>query len=324
MPSHNPDDYVIGVDIGGTKVAAGFVNASGEISEVHRVPMVSDRDAAAGFASVISAIDPLIEVAAKNNWKIHSVGVCAPGPLDQKTGVIINPPNVPCWRNYALAAEIAARYHAAVKIENDANAAALAESMWGAGKGHSRVFYMCIGTGVGTGFVLDGRIYHGRSGAAFEGGHVTIDYRGPQCNCGKRGCVEALISGPAIAKRAQAKLQASDAPASQLLDLSNGKIAAVTCEMVNRASLADDAVAKETLLKTLELLAVSLGNTVDLIEPDIIVIGGGVAAMLRPYFAEIRARVPKWCVNSRCSEIPVVPAYYGANSGIAGGAALCS
>ena len=324
MPSHNPDEYVIGVDIGGTKVAAGFVNARGEISEVHRVPMVSDRDAAAGFASVISAIDPLIEVSAKNNCKIQCVGVCAPGPLDQEMGIIINPPNVPCWRNYPLASEIAARYNAGVKIENDANAAALAEFIWGAGKGYDKVFYICIGTGVGTGFVLDGSIYHGRSGAAFEGGHVTIDYRGPKCNCGKRGCVEALVSGPAIAMRAQAKLQALNAPASPLLDLADGQIAAITCEMVNRASLAGDSVAIETLRETVELLAVSLGNIVDLIEPDIIIIGGGVAAMLQPYFAEIRARLPKWCVNSRCSEIPVVPAYYGANSGIAGGAALCS
>ena len=324
MATSDQNNYLIGVDIGGTKVAAGFVNHIGEISDVTRVPMVSDRDAAAGLNSVVEAIDSLLSKAQQNHWTIRAIGICAPGPLDPNTGVVINPPNLTCWRNFPLAAEISKRYHLHVKIENDANAAALAEVLWGAGKGHSKVFYISIGTGIGTGLVLDGHIYNGRTGAATEGGHVSIDYRGPVCGCGKRGCIEVFISGTAIAKRAQANLQAANLPHSPMLDLAGGKIAAVTTEFVNQAHASGDPIATATLLETVELLAVYLGNTIDLLEPDVIVVGGGVAAVLRPFFDELRARIPAWCINSRCREIPLLPAHYGANSGIAGGAALCN
>jgi predicted NBD/HSP70 family sugar kinase len=111
---------------------------------------------------------------------------------------------------------------------------------------------------------------------------------------------------------------------SPMLDLAGGKIAAVTTEFVNRAHSGGDPIATTTLLETVELLAVYLGNTIDLLEPDVIVVGGGVAGVLRPFFDELRARIPSWCINSRCREIPLLSAHYGANSGIAGGAALCN
>ena len=324
MAISDQNSYVIGVDVGGTKVAAGFVSHTGEISHITRVRMVSDGDAAAGLNSVVEALDSLLAKAQQNHWTIRAIGICAPGPLDPNTGVVINPPNVPCWRNFPLAAEISNRYHLPVKIENDANAAALAEVLWGAGKGYAKVFYITIGTGVGTGLILDGRIYNGRTGAAAEGGHVSIDYRGPVCGCGKRGCIEVLISGTAIAKRAQAKLEAAKLPHSPMLDLAGGKISAVTCELVNQARAAGDPIATATLLETVELLAVSLGNTIDLLEPDVIIVGGGVAGMLQPFFDELREHIPSWCINSRCREISLLCAHYGANSGIAGGAALCN
>ena len=323
MTGNDANDYVIGVDVGGTKVAAGFVSSLGEIGAVTRVPMVSDAQALDGLNAVTGAIDHLVELAKKNSWRIRAIGICAPGPLDPHTGMIINPPNVPCWRNYPLAAEISRRYRLPVKIENDANAAALAEVLWGAGKGYSTVFYASIGTGVGTGLILDGHIYNGRTGAAPEGGHVSIDYHGPLCSCGKRGCIEIFVSGPAIARRAQAKLESAGTRHSPILDLAGGKIAAVTCEVVSQANAAGDTIAKDTLLETVELLSVWFGNIIDLLEPDVIIVGGGVAAVLQPFFPNIKDRLPQWCINSRCQEIPLVPAHFGANSGIAGGAALC-
>src|SRR6202051_4060999 len=237
MATSDQSSYVIGVDIGGTKVAAGFVDHAGEITHVTRVPMVSDGDAAAGLNSVIEAIDSLLAKAQQNHWTIRAIGICAPVPLDPNTGVVINPPNLPCWRNFPLAAEISKRYQLLVKIENDANAAALAEFLWGAGQGHAKVFYISIGTGIGTGLILDGHIYNGRTGAATEGGHVSIDYRGPVCGCGKRGCIEVFISGTAIAKRAQAKLEAANLAHSPLLDLANGKISPVTSDFLNQTQL---------------------------------------------------------------------------------------
>jgi glucokinase len=323
MATNDRNNYVIGVDVGGTKVASGFVNNAGEIGEVVRVKMVSDADAAAGLNSVTEAIDHLLKMGKERGWIVGAIGICAPGPLDPNTGVVINPPNVTCWRNFPLAGEISRRYNLPVKIENDANAAALAEVLWGAGKGFSKVFYVSIGTGIGTGFILDGHIYNGRTGAAPEGGHVSIDYKGPVCGCGKHGCIEVFVSGPAIAKRAQAMLAAANVQHSPLLDLANGQIAAITSEHVIQANAAGDPMAKATLVETIELLSVFLGNIIDLLEPDVIVIGGGVAAVLKPFFEDIRNRIPDWCVNSRNREIPLVSAHYGGSSGIAGGAALC-
>ena len=317
------DPYFIGVDVGGTKVAAGLVNSAGKITHQTRAPMVAT-DAMAGLAAVISAIDSVragANLDSKPLSPISGIGICAPGPLNPRTGVVVNPPNLPGWRNFPLASEIAKAYGLQVRIDNDGNAAALAEALWGAGRGYRNVFCVTIGTGIGTGIVFDRRIYHGRTGAAGEGGHMTIDYRGPRCGCGKLGCIEALASGPSIARRASEKIAAGRQ--SVILDYAQGDVHHITGEMVGRAYLAGDPFAKELLLETAEFLAVWLGNIIDLLEPDVMIIGGGAATMLQPFFEEIRKRLPTWCVNSRCLEIPLVTAHYGADAGIAGGAALC-
>jgi glucokinase len=316
------DDLVIGVDVGGTKVAAGLVDPSGEILCHNRNPMVGNASAADGLASVVKAIETVSSqaaaVAGENNL-IRGVGICSPGPLDPKTGIVINPPNLPCWRNFPLAAELAQIYRVRVKVDNDANAAGLAETLWGSGRGYRNVFFATLGTGIGSAILLDGRIHHGRTGAAGEGGHMSIDYKGPHCGCGKPGCIEVLASGPAIARRARAKLESGRA--SSLLELASGNN--VSSEMVGKAAVAGDALASEVLHETVELLACWLGNIIDLLEPEVIIVGGGVASMLKPYFPEIVERLPEFAVNERCQEIPLVSARYGEDAGIAGGAALC-
>ena len=318
LETANRRGAVLGVDIGGTKVAVGLVDSDGKILTQGRKPMIADSTPEAGLQAVTDAIDSLLTP------ETDSIGICAPGPLDPKTGVVLNPPNVPCWRNLPLAEKIAAKYNVPVKVDNDGNAAALAETKWGAARGYRYVFYGTLGTGIGSGIVLDGRIYHGHTGSAAEGGHMSIDYRGPVCNCGERGCIEILAAGPAIALRAKTKLKAPPTHRSAILDLAKGNIESVTSEMVGKAFSAGDAMAREILLETVELLTPWLGNIVDLLDPDILVMGGGVAAMLKPFFEEIKKRLPSWCVNPRASEIPLVMAHYGADAGIAGGAALCS
>lgn len=313
------NDVILGVDIGGTKIAVGLVDRDGKILTQARTPMIANGTAEAGLQAVISAIDSVV-------WanKVRSIGICAPGPLDPETGVVLNPPNLPCWRNFPLAKKVADKFHMRVKVDNDANAAALAETCWGAARGYRYVFYATIGTGIGTGIVLDGRIYHGSTGSAGEGGHVSIDYRGPLCSCGKRGCIEVLAAGPAIAAQARTKLAAEASRHSAILDLAKGDMAAVTSELVGQAYAAGDPLAREILLDTVEVLTPWLGNIVDLLDPDVLVMGGGVAAMLKPFFDDIKQRLPSWCVNPRAAEIPLLMAHYGADAGIAGGAALLS
>jgi glucokinase len=322
MNQEKAGGWTIGVDVGGTKVAAGFVDEHGEIHQHTRVPMNSRGTAEEGLAAVTNAIDELLTLAPQTSSASRRIGICAPGPLDPHAGIILNPPNVTCWRNYPLAAEIARRYGGSVKLENDAKSAGLAETLWGAGRGYRNVFYTCIGTGIGAGILFDGRIYHGRTGAADEAGHMVIDYHGPLCGCGKKGCIEALASGTSIAKKARARLAEAAGRESVMLELAGGAIEAVTSEIVGRAHATGDSLAKEVLLETVEVITIWLGNIVDLLEPDVIIVGGGVAAMLNPFLGEIRRSLPAWCMNKRCLEIPIVSARYGAESGIAGGAAL--
>ena len=310
----------IGVDVGGTKVAAALVSASGEVSHKTRVPMVSTGDAATGFAAVRASIDGIFERVPEARGAVTGIGICAPGPLDPRAGVVLNPPNLPCWRNFPLAAEIERVYGVRALVDNDANAAGLAEAIWGAGVGYHNVFFAILGTGIGTGIVFDRRIYHGRTGSAAEGGHMTIDYRGPRYGCGKLGCIEALASGPNIARRAQAKL--TSGAASRIRQLA-GSVEAVRTEHVGQAFHEGDAVAREVLAETALLLTVWLGNIVDLLEPDVMVFGGGVAELMSSFFESMRAGLAQWSINQRAGEIPLLLARYGNDAGIAGAAALC-
>src|ERR1700684_1804515 len=322
------NDLIVGVDIGGTKVAAGLVDHSGTIVAQTRTAMVAT-DAARGLAAVAVAIEELRSRSGED-FQPHAIGICAPGPLNPRTGVVINPPNLPGWHNFPLAEEIRNLYPAAqVKIANDANAPGLAEAKWGAGRSYRNVLYATIGTVIGTGFVIDGKVYHGRTGLATEGGHVGVDLHGPQCACGKRGCIETLAAGPAIARRGRAevalaaKAASGDGTKSALLEMAGGKPDAVTSEMVAKCYASGDALAKEVMHETLDLLAYWLGNVIDLLEPDVIVIGGGVSSMLAPFLEEIRARWVGACLSPYPHETPLVLAHYKEDAGIAGAAALC-
>ena len=312
----------LGIDIGGTKVAAGLVDEHGEIISKTRVPMTANLDAAHGFAAVKNAAHAVLNSNAGNT--IAGIGVTSPGPLDPRTGVVLNPPNLPCWRNFPLGDEVSKQFGVPVRVDNDANAAALAETMWGAGRGHRCVFYATLGTGIGTGITIDGRIWHGRTGAAAEGGHMTIDHRGPTCPCGKKGCIEVLASGPVIAARAEQRCRAAAlGRESKILSLAGGDPRKITCESVAEAWRAGDPVAENVLRETAGLLAIWLGNIVDFLEPDVIVVGGGVGELMSNWFDFIRGVLPKWSVNQRCREIPLLLAKYKEDAGIAGAAALC-
>jgi len=310
----------IGVDIGGTKVAAALVGSTGEIAHKTRVPMQAAGTAAEGFAAVKTAVEAIFSAVPEARGAVKGIGLCSPGPLDPKTGVVLNPPNVPCWRNFPLAAETERAFGVAARVDNDANAAGLAEALWGSGIGYGNVFYATLGTGIGSGIVFDRKIYHGRTGGAAEGGHVTIDYRGPRCACGKHGCIEALAAGPAIARRAQAKL--AGGAGSRILQLA-GSLDQVLAEHVGQAFREGDAAACEVLQETAHLLTVWLGNIVDLLEPDVIVVGGGMAELMSGFFESISQNLRHWSINERAAEIPMVMARYGADAGIAGAAALC-
>lgn len=266
---------VLGVDIGGTKIATGLVNSRADVSRSRSVPTLAYQGYDVSIQQVWGAIDESITA------DVTAIGICAPGPLNPKTGVILNPPNLPGWRNVALRDMAQTRFGLRVRVENDCNAAGLAEARFGAAKGCSNVFYAAIGTGIGSGIILDGRIYHGKNGFAAEGGHVSIDYRSATvCRCGSVGCIEALASGHVLDQGAY--------------DLN------------------------EIALQ----LGAWLGSVVSLLDPDIIVIGGGVSQIGEPLFEKLREIVPRRTVNPYAGKLPIVPARFGAEAGVVGAAAV--
>jgi glucokinase len=324
MPRKPHQQFVIGVDIGGTKVAGGAVNAAGEIVTEVRGKMAARGTAEDGLRSVTAVIDTLLR--SPRAGRASAIGISVPGWIDAARGALIGAANIPCWKNFPLAREIAKKYRLPTRIGNDANVAALAEAAWGAGAGYRKVFYVTLGTGIGTGIVLNGRIYEGRTGSAGEGGHVTINFGGPLCSCGKRGCIEAYASGTAIGKNARQRLiegaNGRSTGASKMLALAGGKIEAVTSEIVAKAASQGDKLADEVLKETAERLAIWLGNIIELFEPDVIVVGGGAGRLMTSRLKQVREALETWSINPRWREIPIVAAKYGSESAVAGAAAL--
>ncbi|MFZ0922445.1 MAG: ROK family protein, partial [Candidatus Acidiferrales bacterium] len=311
---------ILAVDIGGTKVAAGLVTSTGEILATARTRMVANKSAAEGLAAVQEAIDSVLK--SRRARKARAIGVSVPGWVDSRTGTVLDAANLSCWKNFHLAAEIKKHYGLPVRVANDAKAAALAEAAWGAGRDYRNVFYATLGTGLGTGLVIDGRIYSGRRGAAGEGGHTTIDFRGPLCGCGKRGCAETYISGPATARNARERIGSESGDGSLMLKLAGGDAANVTAETVAKAAAAGDKLAKEVLAEMAEHLAIWLGNITDLLEPGVIVIGGGLADLAMSLLPDIRRHLDRWACSPEHQQTPIVKAFYGAESALVGAGAL--
>jgi glucokinase len=311
----------LGVDIGGTKVAAALVNSAGELLFSAQTQMVPRGTADEGLSPVFAAIDAVFADSRAKN--IRAIGVSVPGWIDSVRGVLVGAPNIPCWRDFPLLREIERRYGMTVHVANDANAGALAETTWGAASGCANVFYVTLGTGVGTGIVLQRRLYTGRTGAAGEGGHATIDFRGARCGCGKRGCIEMYVSGTAIARRARELIDQPGGRRSRIFTLAGGNIAAVKSETVAAAAKAGDPLASQILDESADHFAIWLGNMIDLLDPEIIVVGGGVAKLMLRSLGRIRAGLKNWAVNPRQREIPIVRARYSSESAVVGAAALC-
>jgi glucokinase len=313
-------NLILGVDIGGTKVAAGLVNAKGEVLFTERTRMVARKSAEEGFQAVRDAIDEVLRH--RRAKEVRAIGVSAPGWVDSKSGVLLSATNLPWFCDFPLVREIEKLYGLPARLGNDANVAALAEAAWGAGAGYGNVFYVSLGTGIGTGMVIQNRIYQGRTGAAGEGGHMTINFQGPMCGCGKRGCIEMYASGTAIARRARERFSEQGASGSLMLKITDGNIEGVTAETVSKAATARDKLAMEILEEVADHLAIWFGNIIDLLEPDIIVVGGGLARLLMSFVTRIRSQLETWAINPRQQEVPIVEAHYGSQSAVVGAAAL--
>ncbi len=317
---------VAGLDIGGTNQTVALARLDGEVFATARRQLSPGGTAEDVMGNVLEMIDATRAEAGLTPGrpgadKLLRLGVGFGGPVDIKNGTVVTSHHVSGWDGYALRDTLEQRLDAPVVIDNDANAAAFGEAQFGAGRGHRNILYVNIGTGIGAGLILDGRLYHGQHGMAGEIGHVTVRPDGAECACGRRGCLETVASGRAIGLRAQAAAVAQPDAAGRLQALAGGDGAQITGVHVFAAAEEGDALAVQLVDETADFLGLALGSAANVLDPSIIIIGGGVGEGGEVLFTPLRAAVRRYLLPS----IPgpeVVPAALGYDAGIAGALAL--
>ena len=262
----------IGVDLGGTKIAMGLVTAEGDIKVLKSFPTCTEKGAEWIIERLIEEIKALFENENVNVNDIKSLGLGIPGTVDLKKGEVILAPNI-YWRNIPLGEKIRAAFpDLPVYIVQDTNTAALGEFLACESDDIENLFYITISTGVGSGLIFNRKLYRGRSNTAGEVGHFIVERDGIKCTCGNRGCLQMYAKGPAIAGEALRRL--NNGEKSILKDqLRKGYLTAL---QVGEAAIKGDTMAREVILRAAEYVGIALGNVVSLINPDLIVIGGGV------------------------------------------------
>lgn len=303
------DRIILGVDLGGTNIVVGAMSADG--SREYAVRETPTR-AVEGADAVVGRIVDLLEgVAAEalaatgsSRDAIAGVGIGAPGPLDREGGIVIVTPNLG-WRDFPLRDRVGGALNLPATLDNDANCATMGEWWRGAAQGGRNVIGITIGTGIGGGLILDGRLYHGSSDVAGEIGHTTIDSIGRRCGCGNYGCLEAYASGPAIAERAREALAGGEP--SVMPQMVGSDLSRLTAALVYEAAHKGDRLAIEVVRETARLLGAGLANLLNIFNPDVVVLAGGVAqagdALFEPMRAEVRRRAFKPAVEA-CRIVP--------------------
>lgn len=306
--------YVIGIDLGGTKINCALANLEGEVicSEVATTNAWEGDQAV--LNRIITAIEKVLQKGNKEPKDIKAIGIGSPGPLDAKKGIILESSNLP-FKNFNLVGPIKEKFNIPVFLDNDANVAAIGEFMLGAGKGTTNMVYITVSTGVGGGAILNGKIYRGNTSNALEIGHTTIMPDGPTCNCGNHGCLEALASGTAIGKRA---VEATESG----LDTSLSNYEKPTAYEVFREAEKGDLVAMDILHRSLTYLGIGVANMINTFDPEMVVIGGGVSKGGQILFERVSEVAHERALKTLVDSCKIVPAGLGTDAGVIGAVAL--
>jgi len=316
--------WLVGVDIGGTKVAVGLVPvAGGEVRGIRRWPTDPLRGPEAVVADIAEMVREAVdEVAASGERpELAGTGVGCPGPIDRTTGRIVESPNLR-WIDVPLRDLIAERLSGPVHLDNDANCATWGEWWRGAGRGARSMIGVTVGTGVGGGCIIDGRLVHGVSDGAGEIGHTTVHVSGRRCACGNEGCLEAYASGPAIAARAREGIERG--ASSRLAEMVGHDLAEISAETVFEGAVAGDPFALEVLGEAARFLGVGIANVINLLNPSVVVIMGGVTRAGDHLFTPVRQEVRRRAFRGLVDACAVVPAQLGQSAGLVGAAGLAA
>ena len=288
-------NYNICLDIGGTKILGAIFDEKDEIIyRLKKKTKQSGDDSANVEKVIVSVVEEMIEAAGIDKKKINAIAAGAPGVINQDTGVVLFSPNLP-WRNYNIKKSIEEKTGIKFFIGNDVNVGVLGEYYYGAAKGYKNVVGFFVGTGMGGGLILDGRLFTGNQFKGAEYGHMILDPEGPLCNCGQRGCLEAFSSKKGMS--AYIVQQVTRGRSSMLGDkIENGVFKS---KMLKKALAAEDAVAVEAVDRACHYLAVATGNMINTISPDVVVYGGGVIEAVGDIFLEkILKEVDRYCMPS--------------------------
>jgi len=319
-----PDRWVVGVDIGGTNLKVGVVPvAGGEPLALATRPTRPTRGADAAVADIGEMVDEVVAraVAAHGGTRARllGVGIGCPGPLDLAEGRVVETPNL-AWPGYPIRDRVAERVGLPAFLDKDANCATYGEWWQGAARGARSAVGVTLGTGVGGGLVLDGRLARGATGVGGELGHMTIDREGRRCGCGNRGCLEAYASGTNIAARAREGLAArADSAMTGLVD---GDLSRLTAETVHDALLLGDAYAHDVMAETGRILGVGLASVVNLLNPEVVVLVGGVMRAGDHLMAPLRDEVARRAFPSAVAACRIVAGQLGQAAGVVGAAGV--
>lgn len=311
----------IGIDVGGTNVKIALVDKSGKIIYSNSVPTYAKMGYEYTVNNIKQAIKDLMKETNTTAKDIDGIGFDFPGQVDYKTGVVKLAPNIPGWVNVPIAQMIEEEFHIPTRIDNDVRCAALGEMKFGAGQGCENFVCITVGTGIGSGLVINGQLVRGASNAAGEIGHIKLQMKdGLICGCGDTGCLEAYASGPSIVAMAQDYIKGGKS--TKFREMAAAEGGEITPYMVAKAAEAGDPVAKRIFEIVGEYIGIGLTSVINLLNPEKVIIGGGVAEAGDLLLDPIRKTIKERAMVVAGSAVEIVPAQLGNSAGVIGASML--
>ncbi len=309
---------VLAIDLGGTKTITAIVSASGQILAEERCLTQADEGQSSVVNRLLSAVDHILSLKNISPSQLDSISIAAAGCIDIERGLVTSSPHFPGWSNVPLRDIVQDKYRVATFLLNDASAAALGEHRFGSGRGVNNLIMLTVGTGIGGGIIINGKLYGGLSGSAGEIGHMTVDAGGPRCVCGNIGCLEMLASGTAMAREAKRRLSLGES--SSLFQMMRGRIDAITAEEIGIAAKGGDTLALDIIGKAATYLGVGMVNVVNIFDPEMIIVGGGVAKLGDLLLDPARRVVKERAFSASARAVRILLAQLGDKAGVIGAA----
>ncbi len=309
---------VLAIDLGGTKIAAALISPDNRVMDKIYSPTLVSEGPQPVTSRIFSMIDRLLSQGNTDAAQLYGIAIAAAGAIDTDKGLVTSSPNLPGWLNIPLRDMIRKRYGADTCLLNDASAAALGEHRLGAGRGMTNLIYLTVSTGIGGGIIVNGELYSGTSGCAGEIGHMTIDANGPECNCGNFGCLEVLASGTAVANEAKRRIKEGEQ--SKLTDIVSGDPEGITAEKVAMAAQGGDRLATAVISRAATYLGVGMANLVNIFNPEMIIVGGGLSKMGELLLGPARQAVKQRAFPLCAGAVRIVTSELGDEAGVLGAA----